>query len=495
MESIKNVKYERVYVETPLDTDADGKRDLIACYILLPQNASARNPVPAVFIANPYMMECNEDLYTLHNVDMELPVQEAHNFTPEDLLFKPERLPEITPRKPAGAAFSSPVDASLFDVVLKNNNPFYQTLPSRGYAVVFCGGLGTKGSEGFISTGSRNEVLAFKSVIDWLCGRVNAFTDLTSSISVEASWCNKKVGMTGKSYVGTTCWGVASTGVDGLITIIPEAGISNWYDYYRQNGLCSPALDWQGDDIDLLSDYCMSRRLDEKDWADISDAYARYSEFMRVDNDRANGTYNRFWDERNYKKHSSKMRASALIVHGINDWNVKMNQCAPMWVELNARGIPCRMLLHQGEHIRINTLEDIDFNNIFYDWLDYWLLDKDNGIMDRLVGACVESNLDPKEWLLSECWPPKDSKKKTYCAAKNALLIEGDSPEEGKLNFTDDLSLSPYDREADNQGEWLQALCGTTNEWSARLFTKSFEQVTRLSGTPRVSFDAVLDCE
>ena len=31
--------------------------------------------------------------------------------------------------------------------------------------------------------------------------------------------------------------GLATTGVDGLEVIIAEAGISSWYNYYRENGL------------------------------------------------------------------------------------------------------------------------------------------------------------------------------------------------------------------------------------------------------------------
>ena len=30
---------------------------------------------------------------------------------------------------------------------------------------------------------------------------------------------------------------LATTGVDGLEMVIAEAGISSWYDYYRENGL------------------------------------------------------------------------------------------------------------------------------------------------------------------------------------------------------------------------------------------------------------------
>ena len=40
----------------------------------------------------------------------------------------------------------------------------------RGFAVVECGGLGTKGSEGFETCGSDLEIDAFKCVIEWLNG-------------------------------------------------------------------------------------------------------------------------------------------------------------------------------------------------------------------------------------------------------------------------------------------------------------------------------------
>ena len=116
-----------------------------------------------------------------------------------------------------------------------------------------------RGSEGFTLTGSREEVLAFKAVIDWLNGRCRAFTDMTQNIEIKASWCSGNVAMTAKSYLGTMCIGVATTGVEGLKTIIPEAAISNWYAYYRVGGLNLPAMGWQGDDLDILAKYCFSR--------------------------------------------------------------------------------------------------------------------------------------------------------------------------------------------------------------------------------------------
>ena len=97
-------------------------------------------------------------------------------------------------------------------------------------------------------TGSQEEILAFKSVIDWLNGRARAFVDRKRQMEIKAHWCTGSVAMSARSYLGTMCIGVATTGVEGLKTIIPEAGISNWYEYYRHNGLTLPAMDWQGDD-------------------------------------------------------------------------------------------------------------------------------------------------------------------------------------------------------------------------------------------------------
>ena len=55
--------FEKVYVETPLDTDEDGKRDLIAVYIKRPKETLNGMKVPAIYVANPYMMTCEEKVY------------------------------------------------------------------------------------------------------------------------------------------------------------------------------------------------------------------------------------------------------------------------------------------------------------------------------------------------------------------------------------------------------------------------------------------------
>ena len=73
---------------------------------------------------------------------------------------------------------------------------------------------------------------------------------------------------------------------------------------------------------------------DPEDYENIKEAYAKAQDEMIQAQDRATGNYNRFWDERNYLNLVDKIKASVFIVHGINDWNVKTNQCIPFFEAL-----------------------------------------------------------------------------------------------------------------------------------------------------------------
>ena len=61
--------------------------------------------------------------------------------------------------------------------------------------------------------------------------------------------------MIGTSYNGTLPIAVASTGVEGLEAIVPISAISDWYDYYRANGMVrARRAGFQGEDLDVLAD-------------------------------------------------------------------------------------------------------------------------------------------------------------------------------------------------------------------------------------------------
>ena len=481
--------FERVFVETPVDTDGDGKLDLVAAYIRRPVS-NTEEKVPVVMVANPYMMTCNEDWYDLYDVNRELKVYEVQNLSRDAIAYDYSVSVAAEPtivRKTAGYAETSPVaDDFEFDAI----SDLYPYLNEKGYATVLCGGLGTLGSDGYVITGSQEELLAFKSVIDWLNGRCRAFTNKTDNIEIKASWCTGKVAMSAKSYLGTLCIGVASTGVDGLETIIPEAAICSWYDYYREGGLVVPPLDWQGDDIDILAKYCFSRAKDEADYATCKDAYEEVLANMREGSDRKSGNYNTFWDERNYLNQMDNFKASVFMIHGLNDWNVKTRHCANLFRALEEKGIERKMLLHQGEHIYVYDLDGAGTLPMIERWLDHYLRGVDNGI-EKEPKVLVESNLDQRRWMASEQWPPAEVAERIFpvCTEEKEAVIQ------------DDLSATVYNKEADNQKEWLDELVLSEDAdyrnclklvWDP--FEDAPEQETiRISGETKVAFDAAID--
>lgn len=500
--------FERVYIETPVDTDGDGKLDLVAAYIRRPVSAGKETPVPAVMVANPYMMTCNEDWYTLYDVNQELKAYPAQNIREEDIRYdssSPLQYDVRYPRETAGFAETAMIDeVPELDCI----SELYAYLNEKGYASVFCGGLGTLGSEGYTLTGSHEEIMAFKAVIDWLNGRCRAFTNRTDNIEIKASWCTGKVAMSAKSYLGTMCIGVAATGVEGLETIIPEAAISNWYQYYRTGGLVVPPLEWQGDDVDLLAKYCFSRAKDEADYAGCREGYEQALAEMIAAKDRDSGNYNRFWDERNYLNQMENFKASVFIIHGLNDWNVKTNQCLPFFQALEKQGIERKMILHQGEHIYVYDLEGSGILSMVERWLDHYLRGADNGI-EKEPKVLVESNADQLYWMTSDTWPPAGWKYETFpvecteagCAAQPTAEAAG------IYTIVDDLSATVYNKEEDNQKEWRDelVLC-EDSAYSNRLrfvwnpftgidavvATEGTEDL-RIAGTVKVAFDASID--
>lgn len=445
--------FEKVYVEVPLDTDFDGKRDLIAVYIRRPKETLQGMKIPAIYVANPYMMGCNEEVYekSMHNVDKDLFFYENNTIGYIDIKYEPTKM-EIPPeRESMGTVIKSEIEEIELEVI----SAWYKYFNSRGFASVYCAGLGTKGSEGINSTGSHNEKIWVIAVIDWLCGRRKAFTNRADNIEIKAGWCNGNIAMSGKSYLGTLSIGAASTGVEGLKTIIPEAAISNWYNYYYKQGIPVSAIEWQGDDIDLLTAYCQSRDLSEEE--NLITLANENLEKMRIEINRDNGNYSKFWDERNYLNGVSNFKASVFIVHGINDWNVKTDHCHLLWKELEKYNIPRKMILHQGAHIYIYDLQGIEFNNIMNKWLTHWLYDIDNGAMDDIPDVIIQDNLEPKIWHNDKNWPSNNTKNVKYNVV-NGILTDKKINEKNTnmLKLIDSIDKTKFNRKKKNYLEWQE---------------------------------------
>ena len=196
---------EVVYVESELDSDRDGARDLIRVRISRPREPAERgDKVPVIFEHSPYRGDTGPAIN--HAVDFDsLPQEEG---TGVGALRQAETARGKRSRRGAGAGPRADLPGSL-------DNYFVP----RGYAVVLGESVGTFNSQGCPDVGATGETLGTKAAIDWLNGRARGFD--VAGAPVSAAWSTGDVGMVGTSYNGTLPNQVATTGVEGLKTIIP----------------------------------------------------------------------------------------------------------------------------------------------------------------------------------------------------------------------------------------------------------------------------------
>lgn len=341
---------EVVYVESRVDTDKDGLPDLVKVSIIRPRY---EGKIPAVMTASPYHQGTNDKASdkALYNMNVDLEVKEPHTIQVE--------VPQLELVDPVGSA--ELVDEA--EETLTHINSSYTLndyLLPRGYANLYVSGVGTKDSQGLMTNGNYQQIEAYKNVIDWLNGRCRAFTDHTRKRQVKADWSNGKVATTGISYLGTMSNGLATTGVDGLEVIIAEAGISSWYNYYRENGLVTSPGGYPGEDFDSLAELTYSRALRAGDYLRHHAAHVADLEEVKKQLDRKTGDYNQFWHDRNYLLNANRVKAEVVFTHGSQDWNVKPLHVFNMFQALPA-SIKKHLFYHNGAHVYLNNWQSIDF--------------------------------------------------------------------------------------------------------------------------------------
>ncbi|MFB9622284.1 Xaa-Pro dipeptidyl-peptidase [Nonomuraea helvata] len=430
-----------VFVEVEgIDSDNDGRPDRVAVDILRPKETDQGLKVPVIMEASPYFAGGND--VANHPVDV-------------DATGHP--LPAMT-------AMADKVAAEPFDGYYDN-----YFLP-RGYAVALVENLGSGRATGCPTSGDRNETAGPKAAIDWLNGRAKGFD--ADGNPVEATWSTGKVGMIGVSYNGTLPNAVATTGVEGLKTIVPIASISSWYDYYRANGGVLAPGGFQGEDLDVLAKYVLTRENGQNACGALIDR-------ITTAQDRLTGDYSAFWDARNYLNDVGKVKASVFLVHGLNDWNVKTKQFAQWWNALAKRHVPRKIWLHQGTHMSPFNFRTAEWLRQLHGWFDYWLYGMDSGIM-REPQADVE--IAPGQWGRHASWPLSGSATVPLWLGSGSKLGLTPNPLAAKETFTDQ-KIRTAEQLVEATGADPNRLAYLTGDLPADV---------RISGTPTVSVRASL---
>ena len=264
---------EEVFIELPIDTDGDGRRDFIRATIRRPIESEryADLRIPAFIETSPY----REGTLGLTVADITIPMfatpdtshftfADARSLLPRAADWPWDRaeaiywdvaaqewrvgaqaptldigvIPAARPAAPGGIVTrGNPVPVGGNGGHTNIGGAFAQYMFVRGYAVIATNSVGNVFADGITSTGGICETLSAIAAIQWLNGNARGFTCQNAIYEVDATtWSNGMAAMSGTSYNGTLPIAAAATGVEGLGVIIPIAAISNWYYYHRGNG-------------------------------------------------------------------------------------------------------------------------------------------------------------------------------------------------------------------------------------------------------------------
>ena len=420
-----------VYVETNYDTDGDGKLDLVKALVQLPRAAAeGKYKAAAIYDARPYITGCTDygrsRGFNYKNADTDYDLDTLYgSAAPRDAQGEMSTMDAAKNASADEWYYLSPYESypnyPFYDY---EDLDWYDYFLVRGYAAIEVGGLGTRGSEGLETCGTDVETDAFKCVIEWLTGNRVAYTDKESNIEIKADWSNGNVAMTGRSYGGTTDFAVASTGVKGLKTIVPVAGIASWYEYTNSQGISTSDNPAYSDNLGL---YCAGRYIDEDDWNSIKDTYQAYLNRIYNDQVALNGDYGTHWATRDYTAGNTGKKTDngltydnfscpALIVHGLNDTNVRTKQFQLMYDAFKNANQNVKLLLHQGAHITPDydshktslLIGSETYNGILNRWFSHYLYDQDNGA-EEMAAVTVQSNIVDGGWSTSDTWPTSDA--------------------------------------------------------------------------------------
>lgn len=477
---------EAVYVETDMDTDNDGHADLVKVEITRPVESNQGLKVPAVFTASPYYQGTNDEWgeKITHHVNETIDRKEKNDVAPSEPHFNLDfdRQTVTGQTDTTTETFSYQPSYSLNDY-----------LAARGYAVVISSGIGTKDSDGLQTCGSPEQVDSMKAVVEWLHGDRRAFTDRTSGIEIKATWCNGSVGMTGRSYLGTLSTAVATTGVAGLKAIVSEAAISNWYDYYRENGLVMAPGSFQGEDADVLAAETFSRTKRPADYRRIEKTNNEYMKGLLLAQDRQTGNYNAFWARRNYLPNVDHIKCDVMMVHGLNDWNVKPSNVKHLFDALQSVNVHKKLILHQGQHIYINAFQSLDFSSMINLWFANKLWDVDNQADKLLPDVLVQANDREQTWTAYHNW--SGDHETTLNLTSNSLTT-ADVHDQTTVSYQDHQDDTIYKEWCKHPAKWSQALLNDEDgHFSAHFLTAPLKEDWLMRGMPllRVRIAASLD--
>lgn len=421
---------ERVFIESPYDSDKNGVKDIIAIDIKRPKATSAGLKAPVIMDPSPYYSTLGRGNES----------QLKRDYDGDGLL-------DLWP--------------------LFYDNYFVP----RGYAVILMDMIGTNNSTGCPTVHDESDNLSAKVVIDWLNGRTKGVDK--NGVEVKADWHNGKTGLIGKSYDGTLANAVAASGVEGLATIVPISAIASYYDYTRTNGVVQRGNHYLQSLASAVTnpdrrDYCKPVR----DYLDANDGDAT-------------GDYSDFWAVRDYLKDLDKVKASVFITHGIQDENVRADHFSKWWYGLKERGVTRKLWILRQGHVDPFDGRRAVWVDTIHRWFDHELYGIPNGITSE-PAVDIEESAD--NWKSYADWPIPGTQMTDVFLQSNGAAGQTLGAFSGGADATTtfrDNNLS--------ENNYLSLTSNATQQGQKRMFlSPPLKKPLRLSGTAIVDLQASL---
>ena len=326
-------------------------------------------------------------------------------------------------------------------------DPWLVRMLEHGYAVVVVELSGTGASEGTVQPAFRLIAEEAREVLDWIAGQ---------------PWCNGRIGMFGKSFVGMTQYAAASTGHPGLKAIFPcSASLDMCRTLVYPGGIFNTGFNrLLSESTGILETLIvpvdsdaggkeLARILEERRKGFSLDQSSERG-FRRSpygDSPSSHPLGARLWEDMGLYTLLDAVRASGVPVYNMGGWLDIFTRDTLLWHRnLSA---PRRLTVCPLDHSRIGRKGgELDFGSEARQWFDYWLKDIDTGIMDekpvryRVMGAPAD-----RAWRTAETWPPPEVRPvRFYCGSdghgKGGLIRRRPEAGEAGDEYTIDYSAT-----------------------------------------------------
>ncbi len=268
---------------------------------------------------------------------------------------------------------------------------------------------------------------------------------------LEQPWCNGKIGTFGTSADGITQELLAGSAP-------PSPGVTCQFIRLAPTDLYSQIVFQGGAFLEAL----------------VTGWLERQGASAWVETYKQHPSYDSFWELSNVETRTSLINAPAVHVGGWYD--MALRGSINGFLTRQAEGIgPARgnqrLLIGPWTHVGMKTTVqgEVDFpnsvlnqQNLFKQWINYWLRDRDTGIMDTLPVVYYVMNEAPeREWREAQTWPPFNTVPTPYYLQPEGVLSPGEAapgnasstyvfdpenpvPTRGGLNLI--IDAGPYDQ-------------------------------------------------